>query len=237
MENKHSSRKIGFDPILLFFSLAFLASGLYMAFYYAPLLRHTGLPWWSQKIFYLHLPAAWGGLGGMLLVFIGSVAYLRTRKESWDAFAVGAAEGCFLYCTIVMTTGPLWGRPSWNTYWKWEDPRLMSFLALWLVLAAYFVFRRYGERGNQVRVASAALGIVGALSVPFVYLSVKLGRSLHPMLKVDEIDSRVRLTVWVCNFAFFFLFLYIMRWRRKLELQRNQIDMLRRQLDEVQHPA
>lgn len=237
MSSRPSSQAFSIDYLLLLLSITCLSLGLWMAFFYAPLLRHTGLPWWSQKIFYIHLPAAWGGLSGMFLVLIGSIAYLRTRNERWDAFAVGAAEICFLYGTIVMSTGPLWARPSWNTYWKWEDPRLMSFLALWLVLAAYFVFRSYGGRGHQVRVAAAALGVVGAISVPFVYLSVKLGRSLHPMLKVDEVDSRVRLTVWVCNLAFFFLFLFLMRWRRQLELQRNHIDHLYRQIDEAQDPA
>jgi heme exporter protein C len=224
------------DQVLLFGGGGLLGLGLYLAFYVAPVLRpetYGGMPWWSQKIFYVHLPAAWGGLGGMLLVLIGSVAYLRTRDAAWDAFAVGAAEACFLYGTLVLTTGPLWARPSWNTYWKWEDPRLMSFLALWLVMAAYFVLRHYGGRGMQIRVAAAAMGIVGALSVPFVYYSVKLGRSLHPMLKTEEVDSRIRLTVWVCNFAFFFFFVFLMRWRQRLALQDEQIERLKREISEV----
>lgn len=200
--------------------------GLYMAFYYAPVLRHNGLPWWTQKIFYVHLPAAWGGLSGLLLVLIGSVGYLLTRKERWDSFAVASAEICFVYAIMVLTTGPLWARPSWNTFWKWEDPRLMSFLALFLLLGAYQLQRMYGASGHPKRVASAALGIIGALSVPFVYYSVKLGRSLHPMLKVKEVDPRIRITLWVFLFAFFFLFVLLFRIRRRLEEQRNRVDEL-----------
>lgn len=226
MDNQQSSPRMVINIILGILSGACMSAGLYMAFYYAPLLRHNGLPWWSQKIFYIHLPAAWGGLSGLLLVLIGSIAYLKTRNEKWDAFAVAAAEVCFLYATMVLLTGPLWARPSWNTFWKWEDPRLMSFLALFLILGAYQLQRIYGAPGHPKRLASAALGIVGALSVPFVYYSVKLGRSLHPMLETKEIDPRVRLTLWVFLFAFFFLFVLIMRIRKRMEEQQNRTEEL-----------
>lgn len=210
----------------------FFGVGLYMMAHYAPLLRMNGLPWWSQKIFYIHVPAAWGGLGGLLLVLIGSIAYLQTRDEGWDAFAVAATEVCFIYATAVILTGPLWARPSWGTFWKWEDPRLMSFLALFLILGAYQLQRIYGAPGHGKRVASAALGIVGALSVPFVYLSVKYGRSLHPILKAKEVDGRVRLTLYVFLVAFLLLFLLLLRIRKRLEEQRNRTEALLLQIPE-----
>ncbi|MEM1008999.1 MAG: cytochrome c biogenesis protein CcsA, partial [Myxococcota bacterium] len=101
------------DVWLLTLSFGCLFTGLSMAFYYAPVLEYNGLPWWSQKIFYIHLPVAWGGLGGMSLVLISAIAYLKTRNKDWDALSVSASEVCFLYCTLVLCTGPIWGRPSW----------------------------------------------------------------------------------------------------------------------------
>lgn len=209
-------------------------AGFYIAFYVAPLLRHSGLPWWSQKIFYLHLPVAWGALSGLSIVLVGSVAYIWSEKQGWDSLAVAAAECCFLFGTMVLLTGPLWAKPSWGVFWKWEDPRLMSFLALWLVLGAYFMLRAFGGVGRSIKMACAAMGIIGAFSVPFVYLSVKLWRSLHPMLSPKDIDSRVRLAVWVCVASFFFLFLLLMRIRRRLEQQRQRLHELSLRAQELE---
>ncbi len=211
------------DLIMVLLSGVLLAVGLYMVFYYAPLLKHNGLPWWSQKIFYIHLPVAWGSMSGFILVFIGSVAYIITRKESWDNFAVGAAEACLLFATLVLVTGPLWGKPSWNTYWKWDDPRLMSFFAMWLLLVAYQILRMYTEEGESKRLTSAAIGILGSISVPFVYLSVKFGNTLHPRPAKMQIGSKVQITTWVMLLAFFFVFLLFFRIRRRLEGQRNRL--------------
>ncbi|TNE44044.1 MAG: hypothetical protein EP343_30280 [Deltaproteobacteria bacterium] len=212
----------------------FFAVGLYMAFYYAPLLKHNGLNWWSQKIFYLHLPAAWGSMIGLVLVLVGSVAYFVTRKESWDSYAVAAAEPCLLFATFVMLTGPLWGRPSWNTYWKWDDPRLMSYFALWLLLIAYFMLRSFSEDGELKRSTSAALGILGAISVPFVYLSVRMGNTLHPRPNKMQIGGKVWITTYVFLGAFVFLFWLIFRVRRRLEEQRNQATRVQRLLLEME---
>lgn len=209
------------------------AVGLYMAFYYAPLLRHNGLKWWSQKIFYIHLPAAWGSMIGLVLVLVGSVAYFMTRKEKWDSFAVAAAEPCLLLATLVMVTGPLWGRPSWNTYWKWDDPRLMSYFALWLLLIAYMMLRAFSEDGDLKRSTSAALGILGAISVPFVYASVRMGNTLHPRPNKMQIGGKVWLTTYVFLASFVFLFWLIFRVRRRIEEQRNQATRLNRLLMEL----
>ncbi len=221
------------DIVLGGLGMFFFALGLYMAFYVAPLQIYTGLPWWSQKIFYVHVPAAWGALVGLFIVMFASIAYLITQREKWDILAVSAAEPCFIFATLVMITGPLWAKPSWNIYWKWEDPRLMSFFALWLILGAYFLLRNYGGSNHQMRSAAAALGIMGAVAVPFVFLSIKFGRSFHPDPGKFEMSRWVALTVLVCSIAFMFLFLLFLRLRYRLEAQRNALRHLRLQIQEI----
>jgi heme exporter protein C len=227
------SKGLGTDLLFLGLTAVLLVAGITMSFYYAPLLKHQGADWWSQKIFYIHLPSAWGALGGLLLVLTGSVAYLSRRSLKWDTFAVAASEICFVFASNVLITGPLWARPSWGTAWDWQDPRLMSFLALWLLLGAYFLLRTFGLQGAQVRVASATLGIIGALSVPFVYAAVKFS-ALHPPPSKMRVGLDVRLTVWVCNFAFFFFFLFLMRFRRRLEDQNNRLHRLKMKVQEIE---
>ncbi len=217
-----------FESSLLFGSALFLGMAIIAAFFYAPLLKYNGLPWWSQKIFYVHLPAAWGGLTGLLVVLIGCVGYILTKNPKLDALAASAAVPSFLYSSLVLITGPLWAKPSWNTYWKWDDPRLMSFFAFWLVLVAYHLLRYFSEDDEAKRLASSALGIIGALSVPFVFLSVKFGRSLHP--KPIEFDPRVGFTALLFIISFFLLFIALVRIHYRLELQWQKIENLKRQI-------
>lgn len=222
------------DAALAVLAGGLLCVGLYMAFYKAPLVSHSGLHWWSQKIFYIHLPAAWGALSGLLLVLIGSIAFLLTRRVRWDSFAVGASETCFVYATLVMIVGPIWAKPSWGVYWDWQNARLMSFFALWMLLGAYFVLRNYGGADRQLRVATASLGIIAALSVPFVYLSVKVGAPVHPRPDEVEVSRWAWITVHVCNVSFFFLFLLLMRIRRRLEEQKDQLKQIKMRLQELE---
>ncbi len=53
-----------------------MAATQWLIFCYAPIEVSMGM---TQKIFYLHLPLAWWGLFSFFIVFLASVAYLRTR--------------------------------------------------------------------------------------------------------------------------------------------------------------
>ena len=84
-----------------------------------------------------------------------------------------------VFTTAVLITGPLWGRPVWGVYWTW-DPRLTSFLLLWLIYLSYLVLRGYVPEPERRARYSAVVGIVGFLDVPIVYLSVRWWRAQHP---------------------------------------------------------
>jgi heme exporter protein C len=132
-----------------------------------------------QRIFYIHVPAAWIGMLGFTVVFVASIAYLVTRSARWDRLAASSAEVGVVFTTGVMVTGPLWARPIWGVYWDW-DPRLTSFFVLWLLYVSYLVLRSYVPEPTRRARYSAVLGIVAFLDVPLVYVSVRWWRSLHP---------------------------------------------------------
>jgi heme exporter protein C len=153
-----------------------MAALLYGAFVHAPQDRLQGP---AQRIFYVHVPSAWIGMLAFLVVFVASIAVLVTRSRRWDRLASSAAEVGVVFTTAVLLTGPLWARPVWGVYWSW-DPRLTSYVVLWLLYVSYLALRSYVVEPTRRARYSAVLGIVAFLDVPLVYLSVRWWRSLHP---------------------------------------------------------
>ncbi|HET7372452.1 MAG TPA: cytochrome c biogenesis protein CcsA [Gemmatimonadaceae bacterium] len=148
------------------------------AIYFTPIEARQGA---AQKIFYLHAPSAIVGLYiAFGLVGIAGVLYLWLRDERLDRVAASAVEVGVVFMTVVLITGPMWAKPIWGTWWTW-DARLTLTLFLWFVYIGYLLFRgAIEDHGTRARY-SAVLGVLGALLVPFIHLSVYLFRTLHPM--------------------------------------------------------
>src|SRR5258708_15498010 len=148
------------------------------AAYFTPLEAKQGS---AQKIFYIHVPAAWVAFMAFGLVAIASGVSLWLRDPRLDRFAESSAEVGVVFTTVVLITGPLWAKPIWGTWWAWWDVRLVSTLFLWFIYVAYLVLRGAVESPELRARYSAVLGILGALLIPFVHLSVYLFASMHPM--------------------------------------------------------
>jgi hypothetical protein len=91
---------------------------------------------------------------------------------------LAGAEVGVVFCTVVLTTGPIWGRRAWGIWWTW-DARLTTTLVLWLIYMSYLLLRRFAA-GPQMQTLAAVLGIFGALDVPIVYMSNRWWRTQHP---------------------------------------------------------
>jgi heme exporter protein C len=154
-----------------------LLVGVYVrALAFTPVERFQGA---AQKIFYLHVPAAWSAMLAMGLVGLASVLYLLVRDARYDRFAAASAEVGTVFCVVMLTTGPLWARPVWGTWWAW-DARLTLTLFLFFLYIGYLLLRQaVTDPGVRARY-SAVLGICGTVLLPFIHLSVYLFRTLHP---------------------------------------------------------
>lgn len=132
-----------------------------------------------QRIFYFHVPSAWVAYLAFAIVFIASIAYLRTGSGRWDLVAGASAEVGVVFCTLVLVTGPIWARPVWGTWWQW-DARLTSALVLWLTYVGYLFLRALSTEPGRTGRLAAVVGIVGFVNVPIVHFSVRWWRTLHP---------------------------------------------------------
>jgi heme exporter protein C len=149
---------------------------LYLIFVHAPVERQMGI---VQKIFYFHVPSAYAMYCGYAVSAVASAVYLAKRDDRWDAWAVAGAEVGSVFCFIVLTTGPLWGRKAWGTFWTW-DPRLTTTLLAGMVYFAYIVLRSFGGSGEVEKRFAAGLSIFGLLDLPIIHFSVQRWRGTHP---------------------------------------------------------
>lgn len=187
---------------------------LFLIFFYAPVERTMGP---IQKIFYFHVPSAWVAFFAFFVVFVASVAYLITRRESWDRIAEASAVVGVLFCTLVLITGPIWAKPVWGIWWTW-DSRLTSTLVLWFLYVGYMLLRSYVPDTARKATMSAILGIVGFLDVPVVYFSIRWWRNQHPSPVFEGgegsgLDPKMRFAFFFSLAVFTLLFYVLLRLR------------------------
>jgi heme exporter protein C len=173
-----------------------------------------------QRLMYVHVPAAWLAYLSFFVVFVSSVAYLRTRRIRWDRIAAASAEIGVLFTALAIALGALWGKPIWGTWWTW-DPRLTTTAMLLLIYLAYLAVRRVVDNPSRRARWAAVIGIVGFLDVPIVHLSVVWWRSLHQqatLLRVGgpEIHGSMLAALLVGVVAFTLVYAYLMTLRLRV---------------------
>lgn len=215
-------------------ALISVIAALYAVFIYAPVEREQGI---VQKIFYFHVSTAWVGFVAFFVVFLSSIFYLVAKDRRYDVIAFSSAEIGVIFLTLVLITGPLWGRPIWGTWWTW-DSRLTTTLILWLIYVAYLMLRSYATEGPQRAKMAAVLGIIGFLDVPLIHLSVEWWRTMHPKPVVMNFKSGVGkglppemlIALLVSLLAFSLLYCFLLIQRVKLETLRDELNFLKDRL-------
>ncbi len=185
-----------------------------------------------QRIFYFHVPSAWLAYLGFAVVFIASIAYLKTRSRRWDLVAHAAAEVGVLFCSLVLITGPIWAHPVWGTWWQW-DARLTSSLVMWLTYVGYLFLRSLTEDPARVGRLAAVVGIIGFVNVPIVHFSVYWWRTLHPsgptpadLEEGSGLGSPELLAFFTALAAFTVLFAWLLTIRVRLGRVEDEVDAL-----------
>ena len=168
-----------------------IAYSNYLIFCFVPDERIMGA---AQRIFYFHVASATSCYIAFAAVLIASLTYLGNRSVIADQIAAASAEVGFVLCSIVLLSGMIWGHYAWNTWFSWE-PRLVTFLLLWLIYLSYNLLRLFSD-SNRVGIHASILGIIGAFTIPVMIYSIKLLPStaqVHPqVLEKGEITADMR---------------------------------------------
>ena len=173
-----------------------------------------------QKIMYVHVPAAWMAFLAFFVVFIYSVLYMWKQNENNDLLAASAAEVGAVYTGLTLMLGMIWGRPAWGVWWVW-DARLTSTLVLFLIFVGYLALRSFVDDAVQRAKWSAAVGAIGAINVPIVYMSVKWWRTLHqPQSSPGTLDPAFTLGLRLNAIAMLLVLIYFIR--RRYEIARTE---------------
>jgi len=200
----------------------------YLIFFFAPTERTMGV---VQRIFYVHVPSAWVAFLAFGIVALCSLGYLWLRDDRLDAIALSAAEIGVVFTTGVLITGPLWGKLAWGAWWVWE-PRLTLTLLLWLIYISYFMIRNATESRERGKRFAAVVGIVGAVDIPLIHMSVQWFRSQHPQPVImrpegPSADPEIVQTLLVSLLAFTLTFFALLLYRYGLERMTERVEALR----------
>lgn len=214
------------------FSLILLAVATYLALVFAPTERVMGE---VQRVFYFHVATAWVGLLGFVAAGVTGIIYLRTQDLKWDLVEQAAVEISLVFFFITIILGSIWARPIWNTWWTW-DPRLTSASIVELIYLAYLMLRQGIEDPDRRARFGAVYTLVGAISVPITFVSIRLFRTIHPVVIGNESSAAeggfamtgdMKIAFFFALFAFTIIFIDLFWNRIRLGQLQQKVEQLK----------
>lgn len=208
-------------PALWLLAAACLAIGLVWGFFFTPDDYRQGS---TVKIIYLHVPSALMAINAWLMMLVASLIWL-VRRHHVSALAARAAAPVGVVMTLIaLVTGAIWGQPMWGTWWAW-DPRLTSFLILFLFYLGYMALWAAIDNPDTAADLTAILCLVGSVfallsryAVNFWNQGLHQGASLS--LDAEENVSDVfYLPLLVCIAGFVLLFIALVLYRTGTEIR------------------
>lgn len=179
-----------------------------------------------QKIMYVHVPAAWNMMIAYFVVAIASLRYLWKGQDRDDLLAAAAAESGTILTGLTLALGMIWAKPTWGIWWTW-DPRLTSTAVLFFLYVGYLILRAFVDDPDRRAQWSAAVGLLGALNVPIVYMSVRWWRTLHQVQSSPAtLDSSFTIGLRVNAIAMAVVLLFFIRHRYETARMEREAEVL-----------
>ncbi len=202
-------------PWLLGLGLGLVVVGSYAGLALVPADARQGD---SARILYIHVPAAWLGMGGWAGLALAALAQLVWRHPMAGVSARAIAVPGALFTAICLASGSIWGRPTWGTWWEW-DGRMTSMLVLLFLYIGFIAFTNADEDRSSISRSAAIYALVGAINLPIINRSVVWWNSLHQPASITTGGSAIAgellwpLVLTASGFSLLFGAIVLMRMR------------------------
>ena len=160
-------------------------SGLYGGLVLAPADYQQGD---SFRIIYVHVPAAWMSLFIYIILATSGAISLIWHIKITDIVARVSAPIGASYTFLALSTGAIWGKPMWGTYWVW-DARLTSELILLFLYLGYIALQSAFDDKRIAARAGAILALIGIINIPIIHYSVEWWSTLHQGPTITKLDK------------------------------------------------
>ena len=171
-----------------------------------------------QKVFYFHVAAAWAGMLSFVIAAVAGALYLAKRELRWDWLSLASIEVGLMFGLAAILSGMIWAQPIWNTWWVWE-PRLTTTAIMELIYLAYFILRGALNTPEAKARLGAVFAIVSVITVPLTFFSIRLYRTIHPVVFVSGGSTAFTMsprmwTAFIASLAAFTILLAALIWNR-----------------------
>lgn len=215
-------------PALWASSALLIAGGLVWGFFFTPDDFRQGS---TVKIIFLHVPAALMAINAWFMMLVTSLVWV-IRRHHVSALAARAAAPVGVVMTLIaLVTGAIWGQPMWGTWWAW-DPRLTSFLVLFLFYLGYIALWEAIDNPDTAADLTSILCLVGSVfavlsryAVNFWNQGLHQGASLSLDAKENIADAFSN-PLYVCMAGFVLLFIALVFYRTGTEIRARRIQAL-----------
>ncbi|MEM7661402.1 MAG: heme ABC transporter permease CcmC [Pseudomonadota bacterium] len=133
----------------------------------------------SARILFVHVPAAILTSASYTALAAASLVWFVWRHELADIAAKSIAPLGAVYTALCLASGSIWGKPTWGTWWQWDDARMVSSLVMLFLFLGYIALRAAMDSRQKAARAGAILAMVGIVNVPLIRFSVDWFTSLH----------------------------------------------------------
>ena len=221
-------------PVFAVAAFACLVGGLVWGFFFTPDDYRQGA---TVKIFYIHVPSAMMAINIWAMMLVTSLVWL-VRRHHVSALAARAAAPVGAVMTVIaLVTGAIWGQPMWGTWWAW-DPRLTSFLILFLFYLGYMALWSAIENDDTAADLTSVLCLVGSVfailsryAVNFWNQGLHQGASLSMDTKENVADVYwYPALVSIAGFVLLFIVLVIIRTNTEIRARRMRALLARERL-------
>jgi len=211
-----------------------LVVGLIWGFFFTPDDFRQGS---TVKIIYLHVPSALMAINVWFMMLVTSLIWIIRRHHVSALAAKAAAPVGAVMTVIALITGAIWGQPMWGTWWVW-DPRLTSFLILFLFYLGYIALWHAIDNPDKAADLTSMLCLVGSVFALLSRYAVNFwNQGLHQgaSLSLDKEEHvadvfYVPLVITIGGFVLLFFALVLLRTGTEIRLRRMSVLMNRERM-------